>query len=266
MKKTYIVLLLVISIIVIGSVLFFWLGWNTYSDEIKASLNSNPIIEKHIGNVNEIAIDLAATGNETNDDVFVFTVEGSKNTGLLKVEIEPGSLSYILSGTIELPSGEIYDLIPQTNATLDEKIAYGTPLLANGDSSESFTNKSEQKRSSLDPENQKKMGMEEIKERIFQAASNGNAKNVNLLLMKGANVNTKKSKTGATLLHTASLRGHIDVVELLISKGANVNSTNNKGQTPLSYAISRNHLEIVDLLKKNGGQATEELKESTNSK
>ena len=47
--------------------------------------------------------------------------------------------------------------------TLDEKIAYGTPLLANGDSSESFTNKSEQKRSSLDPENQKKMGMEEIR-------------------------------------------------------------------------------------------------------
>ena len=266
MKKTYIVLLVVICVVTISSGLFFWLGWITYSDEIKASLNSNPIIEKHIGNVNEIAIDLAATGNETNDDVFVFTVEGSKNTGLLKVEIEPGSLSYILSGTIELPSGEIYDLIPQTYAILDEKITSETPSLANDDSSESFKNQSEQNRSSLDSENQKQMGMEEIKERIFQAASNGNAKYANLLLMKGANVNAKKSKTGATLLHTACLRGHINVVELLISKGANINSTNNKGQTPLSYAISRNHREIVDLLKKNGAQATEELKESSNSK
>lgn len=266
MKKTYIVLLVVICVVTIGSGLFFWLSWITFSDEIKASLNSNPIIEKHIGNVNEIEIDLAATGNETNDDVFVFTIEGSKNTGLLKVEIEPESLSYILSGTIKLPSGEIYDLIPQTNAILDEKITYETSPLANGDSSESFTNQSEQKRSSLDPENQKQMGIEEFKERIFQAASNGNAKYVNLLLMKGANVNAKKSKTGATLLHTASLRGHIDLVELLISKGADVNSINSNGKTPLNYAISRNHREIIDLLKKNGAQATEELKESTNLK
>ena len=266
MKKTYIVILIVISTVTIGSGLFFWLGWNTFSDQIKAYLNSNPIIQNHIGYVNEIEIDLAATGNEINNDIFVFAVEGSKNTGLLKVEIDSGSHLYILSGTIKLPSGEIYDLIPKSDAILNENITYSSPQLANRTSSDSFTHQSEQKPSLLDQENQKQMGIQEVNERIFQAASNGNAKYVNLLLMKGANVNIKKNKTGATLLHTASLRGHIDVVELLISKGANVNSTNNKGQTPLSYAISRNHSEIIQFLKKNGAQATDELKESINSK
>ena len=108
------------------------------------------------------------------------------------MEIDSGSHLYILSGTIKLPSGEIYDLIPKSDAILNENITYSSPQLANRTSSDSFTHQSEQKPSLLDQENQKQMGIQEVNERIFQAASNGNAKYVNLLLMKGANVNIKK--------------------------------------------------------------------------
>ena len=62
----------------------FGYSWNTFSDQIKAYLNSNPIIQNHISYVTEIEIDLAATGNEINNDIFVFAVEGSKTLVFLK--------------------------------------------------------------------------------------------------------------------------------------------------------------------------------------
>ena len=47
----------------------------------------------------------------------------------------------------------------------------------------------------------------------------------------------------------------------LVLEGANINS-NNKGQTPLSFAISRNHHQIVEFLVNNGAKTTDELMNS----
>ena len=52
------------------------------------------------------------------------------------------------------------------------------------------------------------------------------------------------------------------MVELLVLEGANINLTNNKGQTPLSFAISRNHHQIVEFLVNNGAKTTDELMNS----
>ena len=62
-----------------------------------------------------------------------------------------------------------------------------------------------------------------------------------------------------SLLHAAQ-GGHREIVELLIAKSADVNAKESFGPTPLNWAITRNHIETADLLRKHGGKTGEELK------
>jgi ankyrin repeat protein len=57
-----------------------------------------------------------------------------------------------------------------------------------------------------------------------------------LLLAKGADVNTK-DKYGSTPLHHAVSKGYKDLAKLLIASGADVNARASSGvTTPLGYA------------------------------
>ncbi len=98
---------------------------------------------------------------------------------------------------------------------------------------------------------------------LGHAAINGHKELAELLIAKGADVNTK-NKDSTTPLHQASLGGRKEVAELLIAKGADVNakvvSGAKQGLTPLDAANERNHTEIADLLRKHGGKTGEELK------
>ena len=61
-------------------------------------------------------------------------------------------------------------------------------------------------------------------------------------------------------MHFAAYYGHEEIVELLISKGADVNTKTNLGGTPLNEAAVNGHKEIADLLRKHGGKTGKELK------
>jgi ankyrin repeat protein len=65
-------------------------------------------------------------------------------------------------------------------------------------------------------------------------------------------------------LHYAATRGLKKIIELLIARGADVNTKievgDYKGQTPLDGAIQWNHPETATLLRKHGGKTAEELK------
>jgi uncharacterized protein len=74
-----------------------------------------------------------------------------------------------------------------------------------------------------------------------------------LLLNKGADVNTKNNK-GETALMKASMFYYPEIVKILLNKGAAINAKDNKGETALSYAIKRKIPEIVDLLKEAGAK------------
>lgn len=245
-NKKLIILLSVIIVLIWSSIFYLYQSWrklsDDFSEEVKIQLNSIPLIQDHIGEINSIEIDLSETGLLDNPDTFVFQIEGNKSNGVtyinLKTDTEIGQK--IISGTLYLPSGESFKLL--NNPNVPYKI-----LKSNTD-----------QKSTQNAE----LPLNEIKRRVFQAASNGNAKYVKILLSKGVKPDVKKGDTGATLLHVASLRGHIDVVELLVLEGANINSTNNKGQTPLSFAISRNHHQIVEFLVNNGAKTTDELMNS----
>ena len=102
---------------------------------------------------------------------------------------------------------------------------------------------------------------------LGHAAINGHKELAELLIAKGADVNTK-NKDSTTPLHQASLGGRKEVAELLIAKGADVNakvvSGAKQGLTPLDAANETNHPETADLLRKHGGKTKNELEAAGN--
>jgi len=94
---------------------------------------------------------------------------------------------------------------------------------------------------------------------LHWAAWRGRKEIAELLIAKGADLNTK-NKDGGTPLHNAAWKGHVEIAKLLIVKNADVNAKDVEGQTPLDWAEEEKHTEIVDLLRKHGGKTGEELK------
>ena len=98
---------------------------------------------------------------------------------------------------------------------------------------------------------------------IHEAAANGDISNVKKYLESGVKLNSDydiKKTYGGNPLFSAVFNGHNEIVELLISKGADVNSTDINGETPLDWAISRNLIDTDILLRKHGGKTSKELK------
>ena len=67
---------------------------------------------------------------------------------------------------------------------------------------------------------------------LMQAAQNGHAEIVKLLINEGGNVHFR-NRSGCTALHYAAKYGHYDCVQLLVSAGVDVNVKDNAGNTPL---------------------------------
>jgi hypothetical protein len=70
---------------------------------------------------------------------------------------------------------------------------------------------------------------------LRHGARTGNAREVEILLRRGANGNAR-DRDGYTALHHAAFAGHANVVKLLLSRGADPNVKTNHGQTPLHVA------------------------------
>ena len=93
---------------------------------------------------------------------------------------------------------------------------------------------------------------------IHDAALDGDFDEVQRQLDAGVGVNEESSK-GLTPLHYAASTGHNDIVELLIERGANVNATDSgKGATPLDYAHWGDHEEVIETLNAHNAQREHE--------
>ena len=90
---------------------------------------------------------------------------------------------------------------------------------------------------------------------LHVAAQKGHNKVAELLIAKGANVNTSGRLIGTTPLDSAALLGHKEMVELLIDSGADINPQIITGETPLQRAEQRGHSAIAEILRKHGGRA-----------
>ena len=74
-------------------------------------------------------------------------------------------------------------------------------------------------------------------EALANAAAGGLVTQVQMLLDTGLDPNALYPSGGMTSLHLATFNGHLAVVELLIKRGADVNHADEKGKTPLDYAV-----------------------------
>jgi len=102
---------------------------------------------------------------------------------------------------------------------------------------------------------------------IREAVKTGNIEAVKQHLDAGADVNAK-GKYGRAPLHYAASRGLKKIIELLIARGADVNTKievgDYIGQTPLDGAIQWERTGSAELLRKHGGKTAEELKAAGN--
>lgn len=83
---------------------------------------------------------------------------------------------------------------------------------------------------------------------LWLAAAYGHCDLVRALTEKQANLEVEESETGRTPLLVAASNGHRAVVDFLVHNGANLEAKDAGGWTPLSWAITNEHLDTVELL------------------
>jgi hypothetical protein len=113
-------------IVVLATVFGGWalmkLGLGVFADEVENELRTNPVITEHIGRIEEFELDLSSSIAAEGDEDFVFHVSGTKGSGLVTatcVTNEDG-VEEVVSGTIQLESGETLDLFPVEEMTVDD--------------------------------------------------------------------------------------------------------------------------------------------------
>lgn len=73
-----------------------------------------------------------------------------------------------------------------------------------------------------------------------------------LLIRRGADVNTFRGPEAQTPLHMAARRGNVGIAQALLNAGAALEARDKKGETPLRRAVNCGHPEIVSLLLADG--------------
>ncbi len=100
-----------------------------------------------------------------------------------------------------------------------------------------------------------------LDELLILASSKTRINIVDILLEKGANVN---SVNDYSPLINASRVGDVDMVKHLIEKGANVNLANSEGMTPLKMAINKGQMDCLVTLLQKGAECPKKLNKVIN--
>lgn len=94
----------------------------------------------------------------------------------------------------------------------------------------------------------------DINKKLLKAAQENKINLVQELLDAGANINALDDELEHTPLILAVSFNYEDIIKLLINRGADINAGNKRKVTPIYYALHRNNLPLVKLLKDSGAE------------
>jgi len=108
-------------LVMVGCCGFFYWGWTLLKDQVQDALNRNAVIQQHVGEVERVELDFGATSEAGEEGVFVYRVYGAKGSGTVTAEFVAvdGETQEIRSGTLELDSGETFDLLENPQPAMD---------------------------------------------------------------------------------------------------------------------------------------------------
>ncbi len=93
-----------------------------------------------------------------------------------------------------------------------------------------------------------------VRDDVYSAAMDGNLALVKKHIESNPSLVNRKNVVGRTPIFFAASHGHADIVNYLISKGAKVNVTDNNGNSPLHSAATGRDLTIIDILISRGAR------------
>ena len=97
----------------LGFLAYFYLEMT--AGEVESDLRDNPVIAEHIGSIQSFEMDWGGSFVEEDEDTFVFRIRGSQASGIVTVlcDTDDAEIAEVVSGTLQVDSGETYDLFPE---------------------------------------------------------------------------------------------------------------------------------------------------------
>lgn len=83
---------------------------------------------------------------------------------------------------------------------------------------------------------------------LHAAAYAGRTEAAKLLIQYHIDIDKQGPYNGYTALHDAIWQGNVEIARVLIDAGANLTLQSNSGETPLEFAKSKHHPEIVAMI------------------
>ncbi|MGV8119577.1 MAG: ankyrin repeat domain-containing protein [Candidatus Xenobiia bacterium LiM19] len=100
----------------------------------------------------------------------------------------------------------------------------------------------------------KEMNISYSEDALRECIKNSDIIAIKLFLISGIKPDVRDTNNGNTLLQLAAVKGSKDIAELLLSKGADINSKNNESQTPLHFAAFNGETQLVKMLLSKGAE------------
>ena len=118
MKKFIIIALILFVLFIVAITGLYFFSMKEVEKLSRQVLRGNPVVEEHIGELQEIDWNVIATGEVGQEDTLVFDVVGSKGSGRITIQIaSQDDQAVITDGEVELTDGTTHPLIPPETET-----------------------------------------------------------------------------------------------------------------------------------------------------